>query len=152
MTNPIQLLADAVVAAAAAAAVLAVFPGSKRKSWCSIPIAIPPLSAAAAAAAIVLAPLVLLRHLPHRARPIVQRIGAKLSPFPGSEGYVDAPYGPEPTCGSETTKEEPAVTRSVSLPHLLGVGAVPLKSSAIPTPRIAPPKTRADGPLRLHQH
>ena len=93
-----------------------------------------------AAAAVVLAPLVLLRHHSHRARPIAQRIGAKLPPIPGLKGYVDAPYRPEPPCSSDTDLVAVGSSPILSLLLLLGVGAVSSKSPGIPTPRIAPRK------------
>ena len=95
-------------------------------------------AAAVPAAAVVWSPSFSSVISPTVPGPSSQRIGAKLPPFPGSKGYVDAPYRPVPTFGSDTDLVTAGSSSILSLLNLLGVGAVPSKSPAIPTPRIAP--------------
>ena len=91
------------------------FLGIKRESWRSMPYPIQPLAVAAdvaaavaPAAAVVLIPLVLSISPTFSSitttvpGPSSQRIGVSYPFFPGSKGYVGAPYRPQPPCSSDT--------------------------------------------------
>ena len=70
--------------------------------------------------------------------PLSHRIGVKLPLFPGSKGYVGAPYRPKPSCRSDADLVTTGPSPMLSLLHLLGICEVPLKSPAIP-PQESPP-------------
>ena len=128
------------------------FPRIKRESLFSMQNLIQPLAVAAdvaavvvPAAAVVLIPRIISSISPRFSTftttvpgPSSQRINVKLPLFPGSKGYVGAPYRPKPSCRSDADLVTTGPSPMLSLLHLLGICEVPLKSPAIP-PQESPP-------------
>ena len=130
------------------------FPRIKRESLFSMQNLIQPLAVAAdvaavvvPAAAVVLIPRIISSISPRFSTftttvpgPSSQRINVKLPLFPGSKGYVGAPYRPKTPCSSDTDLATAGSSPILSLLHVFGVCVVPSKSPSMPTPRTAPPE------------